>query len=351
MSNVRNLPSADDRNETASLWLSRLDRGLSQAEEVEFKEWLSRNPENYRVFMGMAKLWDGMDALSRLSDICQDAKSPTRSRPRYAWKIAASFLFAMSFIVWSQLKQAGSDVVDARIALLSPEVFETAIGEQSHFKLPDGTAVVLNTNSLVTIEFTQQNRLLILERGEMHVSVAHDPSRPLSVMVGNKVVQAVGTEFNVEITGEDNIELVVTEGVVMVGILSESIAGFRSDQPMMLTPSTALVAAGQEVDIQSANDVLESVKTASIETEDIAVKLSWREGNLIFSGESLEEAVTEVGRYTAVEFVFLDEESKKVRVAGLFKAGDVEGLLSALRKNFNISYEWVGEDKIALSGE
>ena len=60
--------------------------------------------------------------------------------------------------------------------------------------------------------------------------------------------------------------------------------------------------------------------------------------------------MSEVGRYTEVQFIFLDEESKKVRVAGLFKAGDVDGLLAALRQNFNISYEWVADDKITLSG-
>ena len=52
----------------------------------------------------------------------------------------------------------------------------------------------------------------------MHIAVAHDPSRPLSVIVGNKVVQAVGTEFNVEITTDNSIELIVTDGVVMVGV-------------------------------------------------------------------------------------------------------------------------------------
>jgi transmembrane sensor len=118
-----------------------------------------------------------------------------------------------------------------------------------------------------------------------------------------------------------------------------------------LTPLSVLVAAGQEVVIDSTDDALEAVVTEAIDSDEIAVKLSWREGNLIFRGESLEDAVLEIGRYTAVQFVFLDEESKKVRVAGLFKAGDVDGLLTALRQNFNISYEWVADDKIVLSGQ
>ena len=90
---------------------------------------------------------------------------------------------------------------------------------------------------------------------------------------------------------------------------------------------------------------------AKISPEEIAVKLSWREGNLIFRGESLAEAVDEIGRYTSVEFVILDENLKKLRISGLFKSGDVEGLLATLRKNFNISHTRQGKETVILSGD
>ncbi len=77
--------------------------------------------------------------------------------------------------------------------------------------------------------------------------------------------------------------------------------------------------------------------------------MSWRQGNLIFRGESLEDAVAEIGRYTTVEFVILDDDLRKVRIAGLFKAGDVDGLLATLRENFNISYQHTGDGKIVLT--
>ena len=96
---------------------------------------------------------------------------------------------------------------------------------------------------------------------------------------------------------------------------------------------------------------IDGIEAEEIEPEEIAVKLSWRQGSLIFRGESLEEAVYEVGRYTAVEFIFLDDESKKVKISGRFKAGDVDGLLAALRENFKISYERAGDGKIYLSGK
>ena len=189
-----------------------------------------------------------------------------------------------------------------------------------------------------------------MERGEIHVVVAHDPSRPLSVIVGDQVVQAVGTEFNVEISSDRSIEIVVTEGLVMIGVLEIPLDELPNGQPMQLLQSSIMVAGGQEAIIRHVEETIQKIETNEIATEEIAVKLSWRNGNLVFRGETLEEAMLEVGRYTAVEFVFLDEESKKEQVAGFFKAGDVEGLLAVLRKNFNISYQWIDDDKVVLVG-
>lgn len=363
MSNVREFQSTQSaRTEQASAWITRLDKGLTADEELELGAWLSMSRENHCEFMEIAKLWDSMDGLSRLAAIFPEpAEQPapqSSARPGRSvvsgWKIAASLMIALGAGgLWLTVDRAPTP---SQVATVAPspdaaKTYATAIGEQASFELSDGTRLVLNTNSEVEVAFTDKNRLLRLERGEIHVTVAHDPSRKLSVMVGNKIVQAIGTEFNVEITSDQSVELVVTDGVVVIGVLDAPTDGLQQDQPILLVDAGTMVAAGQQVIIDPLTARFEDVETEAIESEEIAVKLSWREGNLIFRGESLEEAMSEVGRYTAVEFVFLDEASKKKRLTGFFKAGDVDGLLVALRKNFSISYEWVGEDKILLSAQ
>jgi len=82
---------------------------------------------------------------------------------------------------------------------------------------------------------------------------------------------------------------------------------------------------------------------------DIEVKLAWRKGMLVFRGSSLDEAVREVGRYTHLEFVVQSEDLKAMRVAGVFKAGDVEGFLASLRANFDVVDRRIDEETIALS--
>ena len=193
-------------------------------------------------------------------------------------------------------------------------LYETAIGEQAAIELPDGSQVTLNTNTLARVSYTEERRLVTLERGEIHVQVSHDPSRRFSVIANDRVVQAVGTEFNVEITSDQSIELLVTDGIVIVGILRDDPSAGNPDSPSILPPSAVSISAGHEIVIASSG---ETVRT--IEPEEIEVRLSWTEGSLVFRGESLEEAINEIARYTSVEFRFLDEESKKVRVAGLFQ--------------------------------
>jgi transmembrane sensor len=349
MSNLLELPQKITRHDQASNWIARIDRGLDTEESESLRQWLDGCDQNRAALMDIARLWDRMDVLSRLATICPDTtERPTRLL-RYALPVSAAAIVFAIIGSWGFFREGIPD--RQTMAETWSTRYETAVGELASLQLRDGTQLVLNTNSRVLVDYTGSNRVLNLERGEMHVKVAYDRTRPLSVVIGGTVVQAVGTEFNVEIKSSNNIELVVTEGVVMVGIRDASVGGASPDRPIVLTPSSTLVAAGQEVVIDGQANDETLVRTETIDNQEIAVKLSWREGNLIFRGESLEEAVSEIGRYTTVAFVFLDDESRKVRVAGLFKAGDVDGLLSALRQNFHISYEWVGDDTVVLSGE
>ena len=354
MSNVHEFPTnASNTEKEAAEWVARLGDGLSVEEEKQFAKWFNSREQNRKEFVELARLWDSMDSLSRLAKMFPEPdEKPQNTSSGRRWLAAATFLITVGIAGWFATNSPPITEEQSAMSIASTkQLLQTEIGEQSNHTLSDGTFVVMNTDSQVAIEFTESNRMLRLERGEIHLKVAHDPARPLSVIIGDKVVQAIGTEFNLEISSDQSIELVVTDGLVMVGIMQPGVHDDDAADPLVLDQNFAMVAAGQEVTIDADVKQLSTIEAEDIESENISVKLSWREGNLIFRGESLEEAVEEVGRYTAVEFVFLDEASKKVRVAGLFKAGDVEGLLVALRTHFNISYEWQGDNRIVLSAD
>lgn len=350
MSNIHKLQTQEQRYDQASQWIAKLDRGLSAKETQALHQWLADTGDNRQVLFKMAEIWDKMDALSRLSDLFPSSPKPEHGTPRPYLAVAASVLLVFaSLCAWVGTtfpeKFAGRQYL---LATVVDRMYETAIGEHSSIHLPDGSQLVLNTNSRVKVNYTDHHRLLVLERGEIHVKVAHDNARPLSVIAGDKVVQAVGTAFNVEINSDQHIELVVTDGKVLVAVHQTPGKNALEFGPDILPPSSVAVSKGEQLVLGGEEEEKEVEK---IKPEEIQVKLSWREGNLVFRGESLEDAVAEISRYTQVEFVILDENLKKMRIAGLFKAGDVKGLLLALRKNFNISYQRVGKSKVLLSAQ
>lgn len=240
--------------------------------------------------------------------------------------------------------ETGPDAHQAMHETVPDIVFATAIGEQSTVHLQDGSQVVLNTDSLIRVNYTDAYRLLRLEHGEIHVRVTKDNARPFSVIVGDKIVKAIGTAFSLEITSDQRIELIVTEGKVVVGVHRNPQGVTAHVAPDVQESSSVTVVAGEQMILG-----VDEEEITEVSPEEIDIKLSWRQGNLVFRGESLEDAVAEIGRYTTVEFVILDDELKKVRIAGMFKAGDVDGLLATLRENFDVSNERTGDGKILLT--
>jgi len=345
MSKVYEMRSEEDHYDAASLWVERLGEGLTREEELELRGWLAENPANQALLEKMARLWDKMDSLNRLAAIVPQpaavrARDRSRSSPYIA--LAASLVIGLSTLLfWSGAFNTG---VEPQIAQRPAESFyETAMGEQRVITLEDGTEITLNTNSRIGVRYTHEARLLHLESGEVHVQVAKDPQRPLSVMVGGRIVQAVGTAFNIEVKPDREIELVVTEGTVRVGEQAEQSDGARNTVKVVLPSSAVVVTAGHELAVEDEVEVARPISESEIQ-----VKLSWRQGNLVFRGESLAEAAQEVERYTGVEFVFVDENLKEVRVSGFFKAGDVDGMLAVLKENFGIEFQRENENRVLL---
>lgn len=352
MNKIHEFPNQDRIHSEAGEWLAKLDRGLSNNERVALQQWLFENEQKREILFNMAELWDKMDTLSRLSDLFPDVSRQRQPVWRYPLA-AAALLLVIAGLVFLQVidrpnrVMPSSSRVPADSAHPSPQDFdgtyETSVGEYSSVNLADGTEVILNTNSLIQVNYTGSERYILLSRGEAHFTVAEDAVRPLTVHAGNRFIQVVGTAFNVEISRHNIVEVIVTEG--RIAIVEQAGAG-NGGMPVniiKIAQDTPVVSEGEAAILDATN-----AQIRKIAPEEVAVDLSWREGNLIFQGETLEEAIHEISRYTSVEFEILDESIKAVRVAGLFKAGDINGLLLTLRENFQISSQRIGAERVLL---
>lgn len=349
MNNIVKLPDQDKCYDEAGDWVVKFDRGFSEAEEAEFQAWLCQSQQNYDVFMTMAKRWDKMSDLSLLSNLFPEEPekvSDKRFGNSMPMAMAASFATALCALAILMAISVFDTTVE--------KVYETSVGEHSTVNLPDGSQLILNTNSLVKVDYAQGYRLLTLERGEIHIDVAHDPSRPLSVQAGENVIQAVGTAFNIELYENNRFELIVTDGEVRIGdrelfkdqlfSSTKSIWSAADELAIVRLPEQALaISEGQKMMFGVPDQA-----PVKLEEFEIEANLSWRQGNIIFNGHTLEDAIEEIGRYTSTRFEFVDEDLKQVRVAGSFRAGDISGLLNSLDETFNISSKRLGKEEIQL---
>jgi len=348
MSNVYELHNQEQREIEASIWIAKLDRDLTSEESDDIRRWIAADPRNKTLLSQMAGLWDDMDALSRLSELFPNPiPEQNRSRNRRFFAAASGFAVVAALLVTVFVTLNESNKIPDGMTTVESTVYQTAIGGLSKVLLSDGSQITLNTISRINVEFSERQRSIRLQRGELHIEVAHDSSRPLNVFVGNRIVQAVGTAFTIRIDKNQQIELLVIDGKVKVGVapvMGVKTGKQNADRNQDIFVNALSVTKGERFMLDESNELLER-----LEPEEIAIQLSWREGNLIFRGESLGEAAAEISRYAPVEFVFLDEDLQKVRVAGLFKVGDVTGFLASLEANFDIVYQHIDEETIQLS--
>jgi transmembrane sensor len=351
MSNLLAFPDPRKAREDASLWLARLDRGLSDEERSGLRGWL-KEPPNHKAFLEMGKLWRGLDVIAVLSELFPVSPEMLNPRPRRSFpSVALTAVAAVCIAAIGTLFLSGTppwSLFDATRVAPPPvgnEIYQTVVGETREVKLADDTAVTLNTGTRIVVFYSPHVRDVYLSYGEATFEVTQDAARPFNVHAGKRVLQAMGTTFNIRVLSPDNVELTVTEGKVKVlyvqpARLPEDPARRRDE---VMHPETTV----NEMETALVEPGLQSVRR--LEDGELAARLAWRHGMLLFQGEPLNEVLAEVGRYTNTKFVLADPTLSGMQIGGYYRAGDVEEFLSGLHKDFLIDSRWDSEGRVVLT--
>ncbi len=114
---------------------------------------------------------------------------------------------------------------------------------------------------------------------------------------------------------------------------------YRDESMALAAGELAAASAGQAA----------VVEKKWIQQDEIEVKLAWTHGMLLFQGDSLEDVLKEMSRYTTTR-IEADDTIKAIHVEAYLKAGDIDGLLAALQKNVNVQARTLGDGSIRLYG-
>jgi transmembrane sensor len=363
MSNVSHLfdkehKNQDDSNiqELACLWISRMDRGLTKSEKQQLVVWCKQNTLHHSALLEMASYWDDLSVLNELSDLFPLAQSTARNKfSTFALvaSIAIISLIGINTLVSESFLPYLPSLKEQTLTQI--QTLETQVGEQKSFTLQDGSQIKLNTNSLIKVEYSTNHRLLTLLQGEARFNVAKDKSRPFTVTVGDKSFTALGTIFNVQKSDNLMMELVVTEGKVLITKATSPVADIKQTLIQANTTfksddlAATLVVSGEKVILAKGKSSPNKTPIEKVSLDQIHRDLAWQQGMLIFEGEPLSIALTEISRYTTSNFEIIDSELADIHVAGYFKAGDIDGLLTSLQSNFGINFDKKADGTILLT--
>lgn len=265
--------------DAAADWILRTDRGSGDGDLRALEAWLAESEANQDMFARTQAIWDDLALLAPAQKT--PAKVAWFRRPGMAQfaAIAATVLLLFTGVLLWQ-RDGG-------------QRFTTEIGGREIATLSDGSRVTLNTDTELRVAFASAERTVILDRGEAMFEVESNAKRPFVVEVAGRRVTAVGTTFLVR-RHPNAVSVTLMEGKVKV----ESTAGVR-----MMTP-------GQRM-------ILRDNGAVGVDRPAIDSITSWRRGELVFSDTPLNEAVTEMNRYTRKP-IHLSVAPGDKRLSGIF---------------------------------
>ncbi|PQA86375.1 FecR family protein [Hyphococcus luteus] len=340
--NITLLPRFQEIEREAALWAVRLDREDVPADLfLEFEQWRNQSAQHREAAERFKDFWAGTADLDLFNDLAgTNAASHEGSR---RWRrfapamIAASFAACGAFVYMALFAGAGFE-----------QAYRTAVGEQQTIDLPDGSRIILNTNSALEAEFTAKARIIRLTEGEAYFEVAKNPTKPFSVETEKGTVTAVGTAFSVRVSSAE-MNVLVSEGRVAL-----------SSEPLYAGASRILSAQNQK---QPHSDIVEvDAGQAAVydrqvrEIKDVAEKeiehqLDWQDGLLAFHGEPLSEVVAAISHYTDATIEIADPSLAEHRVVAYYQVGKIEPMLEALKLSANVKVERIDGRHVRLTQE
>lgn len=293
--------------EEAADWIARLhadDR--TAADEALFKAWLAASPEHGFAFEVMDRGWA---ALARVSP-----PQPVNAFSRRQLVMAGlgrGLLLTTSFFA---LRPAAA------------QTYETAIGEQRHVPLKDGSKIFLNANTKLTVLLTDAERTVNLIYGRANFDIAIDEKRPFVVSAGERQIISKGSRFDVGRVGDD-VQIVVMQGKAYF-------------QGVAMAPQKALTTGDR---------LLSSGTSVRMDRPQIAPLVAWQSRTAIFDETLLSEAVREMNLYSQTKLEIIDDRTARLRVSGIYRVGNNVAFARSIAKFMPVQVSQQGDRVILRS--
>jgi transmembrane sensor len=291
---------AIEAENAAITWLATLNSStVTSVQEQEFMQWLEASPLHQAAYIKVEQLWERGAVLSQLPET-----SKTTIWQFDHWGISVrGFAVACSCLLMLAVG------LFSLLTKIENFTYQTAMGEIRDIQLQDGSHIILNTNSQLSVALSRQKRTVYLTRGEVFFAVKKD-GRPFEIQTQFGVVRVMGTRFSVYQSITDAM-VTVAEGRVA---LSKTLTAEEEFVPSIMLQANERLSllsarAGQLPEKINAN-----------------AELAWRKKQLVFKGaETIILGSPELG----------DRE-----ITAVIQLADLKTTLQTLSQSLNLAVEF-----------
>jgi len=303
-----------------------MDRGPLLDEDAQTLEaWLAGDPRRLGALMRARALFTRTEAAWSLEPVFN---------PRPYDRRAATAPTRRRLLVWGAGGAVAASVGAATVigyGLTATTAYATERGEMRQVPLGDGSNLTLNTLSEVRVRDRSGGSDVRLMAGEVLLNVAQGAQRACTLRVDDWRVQVASAAVFISRLPDRPAQVTTHRGAVEIS--GTKLAG------------SLRLEAGRRLTLGETAGLERRIEKLS--TDEMSRELSWREGQLAFHDERLEQAVAAFARYSRQPIVIRDPALRGEAVSGLFAANDPAGFAQAIGAAFGVSVR-VETDRIVV---
>ena len=323
-------------SEVEKLLPGYLSGDLSDKDRSIVDEWRKESPENEALYHESLKAWEAISLLHEMEQFNSfEALKKVNTKLSQSWfsKWRINIQRAAAILLLPLLVYSGYLTIQNLSLKKMPEEYvmmQTVTSRQgmiTQFLLVDGTKVWLNSGSELQFpsSFTGDMREVKL-RGEAFFEVVKNEKQPFRVNAKELKVDVLGTSFDVLSYDDDTqSEVTLIEGRVSL-----------SSEKGKAKKEFGTIHPGQRAVFKEES---QEVYTEEVEVDKY---ISWRDGNLIFRDDQMEDVIRRLSRWFNVEIVVNDPEIKSYVYTATFRNENLEQVLKLLKLSAPIDYRIIG---------
>ncbi len=285
--------SAKDIETRASEWVieRQTTENWGAEDQARLDAWLNETMAHSIAYWRLNQCWDSTYRLSVLRGT--DRSSVQTKRPARNWR---AFVGIAAVIV---------AVAGLGVRYLSPAAsyttYDTDTGGRKILSLADGSKIELNTQTKLRVAKGSGGRKVWLDHGEAYFEIKHDVAHPFVVMAGTHRILDLGTKFTVR-EEKNRIEVALLEGRAQVQSTEN---GERKSE--ILSPGDVAIASPRAIAVKRQTE------------QDLADRLAWQRGVLVFRHVTLADAAAEFNRYNRQQILITDPKVARLEIVALFQ--------------------------------